>query len=119
MISTMSFSIGRHYCMGVMISESFITTVDPCEMIVDDHCEDSHNEVNANCCETKQIVFDGIDVLSFTKQVIDLDIPFISDFYIPVFYNLQSYDLPEAKANSPPLILSGRTILVLQQRFLI
>lgn len=119
LVSTMSFSIGRHYCMGKMVSQALNESPASCMMTADEHCNDTPQDKTLadDCCESRQIVFHGLDLLTFQKH----NAPLLP----PALLNLMAASLPvppAAVALPAPLHIvlpdrPGRSILIAHQVF--
>ncbi|MEQ9262397.1 MAG: hypothetical protein RLP14_04460 [Owenweeksia sp.] len=128
--ATAGFSVSRHYCMGMLVEESFFDWDSGCSDQTQGvcHLQDAHHDkddsLKKNCCEDENLIINGIQVLSFSKHSIsgNLNPQFFTAFLysylrIPFSQLLDSYTF----SNAPPDLLkrSGAEILVWVQRFLI
>lgn len=121
MFSTVGFSVHRHYCMGMLMDESFYTMTESCGDEADNHCETPSNHIKSGCCDDENLVFSGIDVISIVKKQLDVGpviaalIPSVSNSVEPqsTDYKLLSFFPP------PEPQPYGKNLLVKVQRFLI
>lgn len=85
LLSTLSFSVSKHYCLNRLIEISFINDVDGCmsDNLADENC-DSFSA--ASCCDDVHIVVEGLDNFHFEKYFqldFDIDYYFDTTFYTP------------------------------------
>lgn len=121
LFSTVGFTVSRHYCMGMLMNESFYGLSESCGMQVDDDCDNAKESIRMNCCDDENLVFAGIDVISIVKNQLDATPAFIAHF--PIIDNLfqeQSTSYEHLSFFPPPEPQPyGRNLLVKVQRFLI
>ncbi len=121
LFSSMGFTVNRHYCMGMLMDESFYAWSDACGMDAEDSCEKPGESIDMGCCDDESLVFNGVEVISFIKKQLELAPSFLaflpnnispSDFQTSLYEELSFFPPPE------PLPY-GRDLLVQVQRFLI
>lgn len=122
LFSTLSFTVGKHYCMGQMVNMSFFGETSGCDMPVEeDRCPTSEKKAKkTNCC------FDVVDVVKSANSELKQEQPFTAfaiKFVTAYFYTLTNFfevlyekDIP-FKGYLPPLITYD--IQVLFESFLI
>lgn len=125
LFSTLSVSIGKHYCGDHLVDVALYSEAENCGMEMDDMTLDSHNEGHIvskkMCCTDTVDLFEGQDELSVEKtQVLEAyQKAFILSFAV-VFSGLNVLDTQKDPASdhySPPTYT--RDIQVLNQVFLI
>ncbi|WP_407692576.1 HYC_CC_PP family protein [Psychroflexus curvus] len=70
LFSTLSFTVGTHYCGNIMIDKAILSKAQTCEM----H-QEMPSEEKSECCGDEVEIIEGQDVLQFSKAEFDLDIP--------------------------------------------
>lgn len=125
LISTSSFAMNMHLCMGEVENLAFFSPAEPCELSVDDMA--CHNEipepidhlVNTGCCDDREILIEGQDELEVTGAASTYDLQLAAILYavvlrpwVPAAANTDSF-----VKYTPPLI--ERDIPVLVQSFLL
>lgn len=124
LVSSVGFSVSRHYCLGMLAEESFYHLGNESCGMTDD-CDASGNKLSTHCCDDENIAIPGIQVQKRTNE----DIGFaVSELDVSLIHKAHGSDsLPKLnhtstpKAHAPPDQLSpkGRDILIHHQRFLI
>lgn len=125
--SSAGFSVNRHFCKGDLVKVSFYGSPHQCDKEVKSHCEKSGDhcrkkQQKSNCCDNESLTFDGVEVESPVRDILKLDLPQPSLAPLSNFHSAfaRLNDLCETVNNHPPpLIQSGRQILVMVQRFLL
>ena len=122
MISTLGFSVNRHYCMGMLVEESFYTPSAGCTDMDEDDCSTSFQSEEKGCCDDETLAFEGIDVLSFVKKQLEVS-PIAANFSATLpFQNwIETQNTYQKISFFPPPEPQpyGRNLLVKVQRFLI
>lgn len=123
LFSTMSFTVGIHYCGDHLVDFSMFDKVDSCMMKAEilktsGSCEIM--EMDMNCCSDIEVILEGQDNLkiSFDNYTVNQQL-FIASFvysYINLFKGIEENIIP-FKEYSPPLLI--RDIQILDQTFLI
>ena len=120
MMSTMSFTVAKHYCMDFLMDTAIFSPLDSCSMdIQKSDCETQVTK--SSCCKDKVVTIDGQNDLtkmsfedfSFQQQV------FIASFtyaYL-VLFNEDDIDNPHFTAYTPPELV--RNIHILHETYLI
>ncbi|WP_143764623.1 HYC_CC_PP family protein [Owenweeksia hongkongensis] len=121
LFSTVGFSVSRHYCMGMLMDESFYSISEGCEVATGDDCDNPEESIKTDCCDDENLIFAGIDVISIIKKQLDFT-PALPEVFSPNFaftipqntdYKLLSFFPP------PEPLPYGKNLLVKVQRFLI
>ena len=125
LISTLSFSIGKHYCGDHLVDVAIFAEAEKCGMEAADMGSESSDEdtvlMAESCCKDVVDLYEGQDELSLekTKELNTDQKVFILSFAY-VFSGLNTLD---SQHNTPykydPLPKSTRYIQVLNQVFLI
>ncbi len=107
--------------MGMLVEESFYHISDDCGEDTDDHCPGDEGHLKMNCCADENIVLGGVEVLTASKEQLKLTLEFSSAFFLTnplLALTAPTHKLPTIFPPAPPE-LSGKDILVRDQRFLI
>jgi len=121
LVSTMSFTINKHFCGDNLVSTSIVLKADNCGMDMQKPSEQGACSIlKKNCCKDEIQLVEGRDDLklnfsdlNFQQQV------FVTSFvitYINLFEGLDTFIVP-FKEYSPPLVV--KDIQLLDQVFLI
>ena len=121
LLSTMSFTIDRHYCGDILVDTAIFKQAKTCGMEKQESTPTSDCSIKkSDCCSDEQITFEGqnelkisFDTISFEQQLI------ISSFvysYIDLFTELDEKVIIN-KEYSPPLIV--RQIYKLDEVYII
>jgi hypothetical protein len=121
LVSTTSWKVEKHYCLGHLIDISFFTPADGCGMEMETYKDDATTLQNENsCCADVTILMQGQDdlALSYNDFTIDHQQFFIA-FAYSYFDNLQTETFQPVKHNfyPPPIIV--KDIQLLDEVFLI
>ena len=123
LLSTLSFSVGMHFCGDHLVDFSLFESVDSCAMKADPantsgSCE--MMEMDMDCCSDVAFVVEGqqelklsFDPLTFEQQL------FVTSFvytYLSLFEGPSEYN-PHFKDYAPPPLI--RDVQILDQTFLI
>ncbi len=121
LFSSVGFSVNRHYCMGMLMDESFYSIADGCGMESDDTCEEPAESFDLGCCDDENLALAGIDVISFSKKQKDLlCVNIVQQSFTYVAAQPQTTNRKPFTFFPPPEPLPyGRDLLVQVQRFLI
>ena len=121
LLSTMSFTVGMHYCGDQLVDFSLFEAVDNCAMKAP--ASKSSGEcalMKMDCCTDVEIVMEGQDDLKISFDQLTFEHQaFITTFvysYINLFEGLDENNIPFKEYAPPPLI---RDVQVLDQTFLI
>lgn len=128
LLSSTSFTLGMHFCMGQLENIAFFSGAEPCEMVTqkspcatdkhDPDCE--HQQVTKKgCCEDQAVVMEGHEDLTQVSKVAVPDFQMIAVLFAVVSFLFSATAVDHYTFNdySPPLI--ERDIIVLVQSFLI
>jgi hypothetical protein len=115
LLSTVSFTIEKHFCGDVLVDISVFTTADKCSM------EALEVLQKKSCCKNEIDVIQGQDELKFSTSddLIFVDQQFLTTFafsYLNIFENAPKNAIPH-KDYSPPNLVTD--IQVLDQVFII
>ncbi|XLS27815.1 HYC_CC_PP family protein [Flavobacteriaceae bacterium M23B6Z8] len=122
LFSTVSFSVGKHFCGNVLVDVSIFKEAASCGMEMNSATASGCEITKMNCCKDVQIVIEGQENLKDTSvqnSVTPVQIYAIAGFV----YESLKIDEPEAdkviilEKYIPPLLL--RDLLVQHQTFLI
>lgn len=121
LVSTMSFTINKHYCGDVLVDSALFIKAKSCGMDMNEPMAESGCEVmKKDCCTNEQLVIQGQDELkiSFDKLTLDQQIVVATLVYS---YISQFEDFVENPSSfidyPPPLII--RQIYKLDESYLI
>ena len=119
LLSTTSWKVEKHYCMGRLIDVAMFSDVDSYGMDMSVSSEDV-SDVEDSCCDDEIVVFDGQDDLQFSLKVVDLE---KVSFYMPFVFSfntintIQNIEEVLVEQYPPPQLV--KDIQVLDQVFLI
>lgn len=121
LVSTTSWMVEKHYCMGHLMDTAFFSNAKTCEMDMEMDKETAVGfEPAKSCCSNELIVVDGQDNLKLSLNDIELNqYLFLVSFtfsYMNLFEGLPPQVIPY-KNYTPPLIV--KDIPVLHDTFLI
>lgn len=68
--STMSFTVGTHYCGNILIDKAILSQAETCTM----H-QEMPSEEKSECCDDEVEIIKGQDNLQFSKTEFDCDTP--------------------------------------------
>ena len=119
LLSTTSWKVEKHYCMGHLMDVAFFSDVDTCGMDMSDHADTKMQQDNS-CCNDEVIVIDGQDDLKLSFNDLGMDQQsFLVAFtysYIDLFETLAEQAVPH-KQYPPPILV--KDIQLLDEVFLI
>jgi hypothetical protein len=82
LVSSTSFMVGMHFCMGEVQNIAFLSKADGCEK--EKNLPPCHRDTNAPCCEDETVIHDGDDLKSSIAQIqilapanIDIEVPLL------------------------------------------
>lgn len=119
LLSTVSWTVDKHLCMGRVMDVSLFTEAEDCGMelameAIDKKASDNH------CCDDESFTIIGQDDLKHSSVDLDLEhqmfLVAFAQSYLHLFVPLQ--DRPVTNAEYPPPIIT-RDIYILDQVFLI
>jgi len=120
LLSTMSFTIGKHYCGDTLVSTAVFKEAKTCGMEMESPSTEGCSITKKNCCTNEQIIVEGQDELSISFDSLSLDQQlFIASFiysYSALFIDSEE----EATSYSiyrPPILV--KTIHKLDEVYLI
>ncbi|MDJ0644690.1 MAG: hypothetical protein QNJ57_01790 [Flavobacteriaceae bacterium] len=120
LLSTFSFTIEKHYCMGQLASYSLLGPVEGCEMPMSENSDDNTSLTKIPCCNDVIEIIEGTNSeLKISKELSSSTIQFTAAFFIS--YSNLFEGLPENiipfRNHSPPLLT--KDIQVLHETYLI
>ncbi|MFH6603532.1 hypothetical protein ACEZ3G_08595 [Maribacter algicola] len=120
LVSTTSWAVDKHYCMGHLMDVSFFANAKDCGMDMTPSDETSKTEEKSSCCDDETMVVDGQDNLKISVQDIDLGQQFFLVSFTYSYLNILSpiEELPVPNEHYPPPILV-KNIHLLDEVFLI
>ena len=120
LFSTMSFTIGIHYCGGTLVETAVYHKAKGCGMEMQNPASEGCAIAKKKCCDDKQLVVDGqdelqltIDKLSFEQQVF---IASLVHTYINLFEGIDKH-ITSYEEYRPPLLI--RRIYKIDESYLI
>lgn len=122
LISTFSFTVEKHYCMGQLADYSFLNSVEGCEMPMPEDSNDEKEDffTKVPCCNDIVELIEGTNTeLKIAKEFSTETIQFVATFltsYVYLFEDLPKNIIP-LKNHSPPLLT--KDIQVIYETFLI
>ncbi|MFS4494381.1 HYC_CC_PP family protein [Maribacter sp. 2308TA10-17] len=121
LLSTVSWKVEKHYCMGRLMDVALFTDVDTCGMDMSmSETEENLAETENSCCDDEVVFVEGQDDLKISFN--DLDIKqqsFLVAFTITYLLSLQDVkEQPVPHEQYPPPILV-KDIQLLDEVFLI
>jgi hypothetical protein len=107
MLSTLSFSISKHYCSNILVDTAVIQPAKTCGMHSQSESYKPEEEKDS-CCDDEVKLIEGQDELQLSVSDFSLDMPnefavFSMVFLFPEFYTVQSqpvyaiYQPPECR----------------------
>ena len=118
LVSTTSWSVGKHYCMGHLMDIALFSKPDSCGMAT--ASDAMHMESEKSCCNDEIVVFDGLDNLQLSFDDITLESQLLlatfSYSYHDIFALEEKNEIPR-DIYPPPLLV--KNIQLLDQVFLI
>ena len=108
LLSTLSFTISKHYCGDTLVDTSLFSKAKSCGMQMQNSSNKDCSIIKKNCCSEEQQLIEGQDnlKLDFTKFDLQQKI-FVSTFvytYINLFEGITKESI-HFKDYSPPLIV--------------
>ena len=109
LFSTMSFTIGMHYCGDTLIDVAYFKEAKSCGMEIQNDVDSGMCSImKKNCCSDEQIIIEGQDDLKLSIDQFSTDKQlFVAVFvlsYTKLFESEES-QLTQNKAYPPPLIV--------------
>lgn len=121
LVSTTSWTVGKHYCMGHLMDVSFFSNADDCGMnmpVLED--DSSQVETENSCCSDELLVLEGQDDLKLSFNEISIDQQFFLVAFTHVYLGFSDSfverHVPHEHYPPPPLI---KDIQLLDDVFLI
>lgn len=120
LLSTTSWKVEKHYCMGRLMDIALFSDVDSCGMYMGSMGIESDDASENSCCDDEVIVLDGQDHLKLSLDTLDIEkqslwVAFIYSYTTSFF--VQNVHLVPHERYPPPQLV--KDIQVLNQVFLI
>lgn len=92
------FSVSRHYCLGMLKSESFYTQADFCSSHADTNTK--QESCDSDCCDEEWLSVAAIEIERSVQDELQIDIPKV-DFQIStlITFSPRQYDIPYPPPN--------------------
>ena len=120
LISTMSFTVNRHYCGDTLVNTSLYHQAKGCGMDMQKPATDGCSAIKKNCCSDKQLMVDGQNELQISSFQLSLDQQcFILSFAFTYagLLEFKEKEVVNYRAYKPPLVV--RPIYKLDETYLI
>ncbi|NHE57143.1 HYC_CC_PP family protein [Cyclobacterium plantarum] len=120
LLSSMSFTLNRHLCMGEIEKVSLFKEVEACKMHAKSCHDDTNESSKEDCCENEQLVVQGQDELTKASIFKQPQPEMSAVLYLLVAYftvNTFQPDVVPHQHYAPPLIRQDIPVLI--QSFLI
>ena len=118
--STVSWTVGKHYCMGRLMNVSLFEHAENCGMDMDGMTETSFSDEKKSCCSDEVIVIEGQDDLKLSFEDISFDkqqfLVAYTFSYLDLFEGFEEQQVSFHRY-SPPLLV--KDIQLLDEVFLI
>lgn len=72
LLSTTSWKVEKHYCMGLLINIALFSDVDSCRIDMGSMSIENDDISENSCCDDEVIVFDGQDNLRLSLDTLDI-----------------------------------------------
>lgn len=121
LLSTMSFTIDRHYCGDILVDTAIFQQAKTCEMEKQGSTPTSDCSITENdCCSDKQITFEGQNELKLSFNKISLDQQlFVASFVYSYIYLFEGIEEKNTSFNDYPPPLIVRNIYQLDEVYII
>ena len=120
LLSSVSWTLEEHYCMGRLVEVSWFTEAHGCGMGMDSSDSDKSESESFSCCDDQTFVIDGQDHVKLIKDQVEYAQPDLNLNWYFVYspFIITSPDLiPVPNYRPPPLIV--KDIQVLHEVYLI
>jgi hypothetical protein len=115
LFSTLSFTVGIHYCGNIMMDKAVLAKAEPCEM----H-QKNPSEEESECCDDEVELIKGQDQLKIQSSDFELPLPiFVEAFVYTFFFNTTFETEVNTTIYEDPPPLLQRDFQTLYQVFLI
>lgn len=119
LLSTVSWKVEKHYCMGRLMDVALFTDVETCGMDMS-MTEETLGETKNSCCDDEVVFVDGQDQLKITLNDLDVEhqsfLIALTYTYLSILQDLKERPVPHE--DYPPPILV-KDIQLLDEVFLI
>jgi len=108
LLSTMSFTINKHYCGDTLVDTSFFSKAKSCGMEMQKSTSKDCSIIKKNCCSEEQQLVEGQDNLKLDFVKLDLQQKIFVSAFVYTYINLFEDFAKESvhfKDYSPPLIV--------------
>ena len=120
LFSTMSFTIGMHYCGDTLMDTAIFKKAETCGMEMENSTSEGCSITKKNCCSDEQVLIDGQDELQLSVDKVSFEQKvFIASFiytYINLFEGFDK-DISSFEEYKPPLV--KRQIYKIDETYLI
>lgn len=120
LLSTTSWKVEKHYCMGRLMDIALFSDVDSCGMDMGSMSIENDDISENSCCDDEVIVLDGQDDLKLSLDTLDIE---KQSLWVALIYSyttsfyVQNVQLVPHEQYPPPQLV--KDIQVLDQVFLI
>ena len=114
LLSSVSWTLEEHYCMGRLVEVSFFAEAHGCGMEMDSSDAEENGLEDFSCCDDQTLVFDGQDQVKVVKDHVDFAQPYLlsSWYFVYSSFVITSPDLiPVPNYRPPPLIVKDIHLL--------
>ena len=119
--STVSWTVGKHYCMGHLMDVSLFSQADDCGMGMDDSTDGINAMMDeSSCCEDQLLIFGGQDDLKLSFNDFNIDQQLFLVAFVHSYLNSFKVETVGAVSNEyypPPILI--KDIQLLDEVFLI
>ena len=112
--STLSWTVGKHYCMGRLMNVSLFEHAEDCGMDMGEMSETAFSDENKSCCNDELVVIEGQDDLKLSFEVISIDKQqFLAAYSLSYIYLLEGFvEQPVSQYHyTPPLLVKDIQLL--------
>jgi hypothetical protein len=103
MVSTLSFTVSKHYCSNILVDTAVVKPAKSCGM--HDQNQNQHNKEKDSCCDDEVKLIEGQDELHVSGFDFSLDVPveFVTFSFVYVFSPAYDFkpDVPFKKYHPP------------------
>ncbi|TRZ42059.1 hypothetical protein DMZ48_15370 [Robertkochia solimangrovi] len=114
LLSTTSFTISKHFCMGSLVDVALFSEADTCGMDMVSDMEQNTPDLKSTCCSDEKIVLQGQDDLSSGYDQISLDQQYFIQTFIVSWLQVfeEANKEPETfKFYTPPRLVTDISVM--------
>lgn len=118
--STMSFTVGIHYCGDTIVETAILKKAKGCGMEMETPATESCSVTKESCCSDEQIIADGQDELQQSVNKISFEQQIFIASFVYTYINLFEYldkNVSSFEEYKPPLVV--RQIFKIDETYLI